>query len=448
MRKLVAPPPCIFIIIAAVIIVASCRKEVKSDITKKAHPYGDHTADFFISQGVASSYYARLAYQKYVNDEYTSDDTTTVPAITSTIVVHDSLGNISMYIFNFGTNQGFLTMAADLRVEPVLSYGKTGSLGGTYSGTVTDLVEDSVVGGVYDWFSSVEKYIAQVRVHFADSNTVNGYFAMRWKEILPSGSYCANRSCSCYPGCLVNPGMYSGGTTSGITEGYPPPVGPLGPCPTGISITGPLLNTKWGQDRNYNIFMPSASECTGIPNGKYFTGCEITAAAQVLKYWGFPNNYTWSSMPNDPPGNSYIATLMTDLANDNVDFWNTSRMNYSCTGTGAYTYDMRDVLTSITFGYNTFDALYQNFNSGDVISNIDDGKPVIMDGYVKVGGDGHCWVCDGYKLVYDCNSETCYFHMNWGWDGIDNDYYIYGFFNPPGNPTFNANNKMIKNLHH
>jgi len=229
--KTFTPPRRILIILAVILLIASCKKDVKNDVTKKNPKKQFDTAPyFFICQSVATSYYARMAYQKYANGEPASNDTSSVPCIKNTIIVHDTTSAISMYIFNFGTNQGFVVMSSDLRVAPVFAFSNSGSILGSYSGTVDGLPTDSLAANVNFWFKSEAAYIANVRSTFADSNTLNGYFALKWFQLLGSPSTsCINRNAiQSYPGSLTNPGMFCNIGPSGniIIIGIPiPPSG-------------------------------------------------------------------------------------------------------------------------------------------------------------------------------------------------------------------------------
>jgi hypothetical protein len=63
---------------------------------------------------------------------------------------------------------------------------------------------------------------------------------------------------------------------------------------------GPILRTTWnqGEDRapyTYNLYAPAGPTC-----GRTVTGCVATAAAQILRYWSWPDrgtgtaSYTWN----------------------------------------------------------------------------------------------------------------------------------------------------------
>ena len=59
--------------------------------------------------------------------------------------------------------------------------------------------------------------------------------------------------------------------------------------------------------------------------------------------------------------------------------------------------------------------------------------------------DRHCWVIDGLKYYYLCDTGTSYMflHCNWGYSGADNDYYGINGFNLDGS-NLNHNVKFFK----
>ena len=107
-------------------------------------------------------------------------------------------------------------------------------------------------------------------------------------------------------------------------------------------------------------------------------------------------------------------------------------MEYECRASYAYTSDIPGVL-SREYKFNSC-GKYQIMDiteaEAKVISNIKNKQPVIMNGKATqiwngssyIYGNGHAWVCDGYKKVKNQNL----FHMNWGWNGDCNGWYTIG----------------------
>lgn len=63
-------------------------------------------------------------------------------------------------------------------------------------------------------------------------------------------------------------------------------------------------------------------------------------------------------------------------------------------------------------------------------------------------------VTDGYIITFTCtdpyNNQDSYYmsylHMNWGWGGAYNGFYLVSVWNPDGGGNFNTDRKMIYNI--
>ena len=63
------------------------------------------------------------------------------------------------------------------------------------------------------------------------------------------------------------------------------------------------------------------------------------------------------------------------------------------------------------------------------------GNPIIYSGFPDVGSVGHAFNVDG---VHKSN----YYHVNWGWGGVDNGYYTIDNFKP-GSSDFTKDQTAI-----
>lgn len=98
-----------------------------------------------------------------------------------------------------------------------------------------------------------------------------------------------------------------------------------------------------------------------------------------------------------------------------------------------------------TFGYTC--GNYQSYSNNLVNSSIFNGKLVYMRGGIS-SDDGHAWVVDGYRKItitvqeyikpdsspvwieQSCTvTSDTYNHINWGWDGDSNGYFLSNVFN-------------------
>lgn len=212
--------------------------------------------------------------------------------------------------------------------------------------------------------------------------------------------------------------------------------------PPTVTTVGPLTTTTWNQGCYYNAQCPvvTSGQC-----GSAWTGCGATAMAQIMKYWNYPatgvgshsyswnsnlltanfstGNYNWTNMPNNvTSANADVAKLMYHCG-VSLD------MNYGSSGSycgGSWNFVMPQY-----FGYSTSalnwiklfqpnDTIYQD----RIRAELDSLRPTFYKGSdASVGG--HFWVCDGYQ-----NSYPYHFHMNWGWGGAYNGYYYCSALNP------------------
>ena len=116
-----------------------------------------------------------------------------------------------------------------------------------------------------------------------------------------------------------------------------------------------------------------------------------------------------------------VATLLYHLG-VSVD------MQYSPSGSGAYSSDARDALVDY-FGYSPNAQLLpkNSFPIETFIYKLKNelnlNRPVYYSG--SGSGGGHAFVCDGYQ-------GDDFFHFNWGWSGYANGYFYLNNLNPGG----------------
>lgn len=197
----------------------------------------------------------------------------------------------------------------------------------------------------------------------------------------------------------------------------------------------PLLQTTWNQDTYYNQSCPV--DAAG-PNGHAYAGCSATAMGQVMKKWGHPaqgtishsyveNNYgtlsanfgattyNWAAMPNNlTTYNTAVATLLYHCG-VGVD------MDYGPTASSANA--MTNDAMEVFFGYDPAAQWQWRSSYTDAVwismmqNDLNLGRPVIYQGYNSSYTSGHSFVMDGYNA-------SNYFHINWGWGGQYNGYFL------------------------
>ena len=299
--------------------------------------------------------------------------------------VTSAAGFSNVYVFT--TESSFVLMAADDRVQPILGY----SLNGHFD--IENMPENKRA-----W---IEEYGDEIQYAIEHQTRASAEVAQQWRDLV---------------------------------EGRPN----VGRAITAVS---PLISTKWDQTSPYNNLCPGGS----------VTGCVATAMAQVMKYWNYPSHgigshsythatygvlsadfqsttYDWNNMPNTCSSSSTnaqkqaVATLMYHCG-VSVD------MDYSTSASGASYAAVADALKTY-FGYSD-DVQHlsrSSYSDDDWIAllknELNNSRPIQYHG--SGSGGGHSFVFDGY----DNNNK---FHVNWGWSGYCDEYYLVSNLNPgPG----------------
>jgi len=220
----------------------------------------------------------------------------------------------------------------------------------------------------------------------------------------------------------------------------------------------PLLLTTWNQDIYYNAYCPVDAAGSG---GHVYAGCVATAFGQIMKYYNYPKQgigsysyndwnygiqsadfanttYQWEAMPNSLGSyNDAVAELLYHCG-VSVD------MGYSATGSGAYSQDVVPALINY-FGYNNALNIKDRNSYSDqqwenmLISNLDALMPIYYSAYSNNGG--HAFDFDGYYK----DTLGTHFHINWGWSGYGNGYYLVNNLASPGG-SFDFGHQAIFNI--
>ena len=241
------------------------------------------------------------------------------------------------------------------------------------------------------------------------------------------------------------------------------------------TVVEPLLTTIWDQGCIYNSLCPEDpdGQC-----GHVWAGCVATALGQIMNYWSYPRigqgshsytpegypeqsvdfestTYNWDNMPSQLTSSSTniqinaVATLLYHCGVA-VD------MMYGISSSSAYDSNAADALVNYfkysedqSLEYKQYKVLvpgfgyqWQNHYTTEqwlnmVKESLDLGRPVYYS--ASSGSDSHAFVLDGY----DAND---YWHINWGWSGQGNAYFVYGALNVL-DYYFNTNPWMIRNIH-
>ena len=224
------------------------------------------------------------------------------------------------------------------------------------------------------------------------------------------------------------------------------------------SAVGPLLTSHWDQSEPYNNFCPTYGAGT-----RAVTGCVATATAQVMNYHQWPpvgrgnhsyycylnNNY--SIDPIELSADFSQSVYRWDLM---LDTYDESSSEESCDAVARL---MSDVGISMDMSYgsnsgaseaNALMALKRYFGySGKgyllnrdqygatewdqyLVDEISKGRPVLYSGKQDNRHSGHEFVLDGFD-------SDGYYHVNWGWSGRYDGYFLVSLLEP-ASYNFNA----------
>ena len=284
-----------------------------------------------------------------------------------------TLGNDSYYVFNNDAG-GFVIIAGDDAVAPVLGYTSTGAF------DANNLPE-----GLKDLLKSYEQQIAALGKNYkANATSTRAEFTgekllntAKWNQGAPFNKYTPNNYVT---GCVA-----TAGAIVMKHHGYP---------------------------------------AKGVGSHSYtWNGQNLTAS--------FEHDYDWANMPARYTGDNDeafdgVARLMSDLGI-------AVNMQYDNGGSAS---SLEDLVTALKkyFGYSKY-ARYLKIEdlgaeawNGRLRAEIDANRPILYSG-AESYYTGHSFVIDGYK------NET--FSVNWGWGGYCNGFYRIGALNPEawGTPT-------------
>ena len=229
----------------------------------------------------------------------------------------------------------------------------------------------------------------------------------------------------------------------------------------------PLIQTRWNQGEQYNLMCPDGDGVdynkTGYKaSNRCVTGCVATAVAQVMYY------YKWPEQTTEIPSykSSAINATLEALPATTLE-WSKMKDKYDDTETGEEAWAvaklMRYVGQALKMNYNISDKggsganiyediMIETFNYSknmhtrnrneytttgweDMVYNeLDSRRPVLYSGRTK--NSGHQFVCDGYK--------DGLFHLNWGWGGSLDGYFILSIADPNGEQGIGGSNGAFK----
>ncbi len=292
----------------------------------------------------------------------------------------------SYYIFNVGKGEGYVIAAADDRVPAVLGYSNRGQID-----------PDNMPENMKEWLQSYSDQLEYLNSH----------------PDVPI----ARRTVS---GEAIRPLL-----DSRYTE-------------------GPIA---WDQTAPYNDLCPLDGSSHSL------VGCVATAMAQLMYYWKYPAATT-ETIPGYTTKKRKIQ--MPDIPAGTIIDWDNILPRYTGYETDAqknavanlmllcgtavemdYTFEFSGASTALAaralrdyFDYDEATNYRQrvDYHEGEwnqkVYDELKAGRPVYYDG--DSSGSGHAFVVDGY-------GGDDYFHVNWGWGGSSNDYFLLSILDSKNN---------------
>ena len=354
------------------------------------------------------------------------------------------------YVYENANGEGWVIIAANDAVTPVLAYSNTGHFR-----------MDNQPANIKTWLNKYTAFVKQIE---ADGVEASQETAEEWSS-LRKGSRKAK----------------------------------------GDAVVGPLITTTWDQGAPY------WNSCPGTGNDKAYTGCVATAMAQVMNYWEWPEkgkgSHSYRPLDVNNPyqySSRYTSTLSANFGNTTYDWDNmldaytyidrygydqeisgisetakkaVATLMYHCGvaiemmygnaddgGSGGYTvnynywnisdmpcaenafheffgYKKSELKSYMRDGYGGFYSKWTEANWKAMLkTELDKKHPIMYDGSGSDGG--HSFICDGYD-------NAGYFHFNWGWSGSNDGWYLLSDLTPGsggaggGSYSFSNNQSVI-----
>lgn len=321
-------------------------------------------------------------------DSVVKSRASSAPRVELSYIQDGEVGKV-FYVFNQSDDQGYVIISADDRVAPVLGYADKGSF------DVSDLPD-----GLKDLLKCYEEQIT----YAVKSNAGVRRVSQNRAEIEP------------------------------------------------------LIQTKWNQWEPFNNLCP-IDPSTGE---RSLTGCVAVAKAQLLYYHRYPErgrgtvsydwknrilgadfseaNFEWDKMKleydyDTPDPDNAVANLLWYCAVESrANFGSESTYgNYDTSGLSQY------------FGYkvgikwlrrdDTSDEVFEETLYQDLVK----GLPVLFSAKDPDNRWSHAFLVDGYR-------QDDYFHMNFGWSGSYDGYYLLSAINLRSMGNYTSNQNVLYNI--
>lgn len=224
-----------------------------------------------------------------------------------------------------------------------------------------------------------------------------------------------------------------------------------------IDSVGPLLgDIEYDQGAPYNNMAP-----TGQGGQRCAAGCVAIAMAQIMTYYQHPKeckgaiSYKTTTLNKtiniDMDGQGFdwdniLPTYKNDYSNyTNEQAAAVAKLVYYCGASAHMDYGVgasgtnSDYVVNAMFAHFDYDANLQRISKADYTdmawheimqTELKSQYPIYMSSQQQ-SGSGHAYVCDGYKIVKGMEKYP-YYHMNWGWNGQLNGWFMLNRLRPGG----------------
>jgi hypothetical protein len=214
----------------------------------------------------------------------------------------------------------------------------------------------------------------------------------------------------------------------------------------------PLIEVEWDQGNAWNRLCPVDEEG---PGDHAYVGCVGVSMAQAMSCYKYPLKGTGSKTYYENTYGTLVVHydreapyLWDSMALDAADKYNT-RLLYHCAisvgmdfGPDGSSAQTKNIATSLSKYFKYYsgaryveryasDSSWTSLLSNELIS----GRPVVYSGHPADGSVGHAFNIDGVD-------SRGYFHLNWGWSGSYNGYFLINNLRP-GSNDFSADQGAV-----
>ncbi len=331
-----------------------------------------------------------------------------------------SLGQVNgLYVFNMNDKGGFVIVSNDERATDILGYSESGQFD-------PDNMPDNMrawLQGYADEIAWAQKNIKEVtetntkaraRTRAHATTDIAPMVTTRWDQLKPYRYYCTplglnyNIATGCAATAMAQVMYYTEKNTA--------------------------KKTFTGTEEEFNDYFKTYTTTTTNEIPKYnWTGNGTTyqlgpiAAGSTIKWGKMTDTYKTTQTTSEESVDAVATLMMYCGYSIHMNYGSSSSASVSAIAVALKNY----------FGYSETTTHLERYNYTytdwvDMIYHeLSQGRPVLYAG--QAVDNGHGFVCDGYQ--YDLENNTDLFHINWGWSGNSDGYFVLSVLNPDDQGT-------------